>query len=52
MIELSFQSNDDSSNKLLMVCTKYQEAMKLLTSHCELWPDEIESFQTLFDGCF
>jgi hypothetical protein len=36
-----------------MACAqKYQDAMKLLTSHQELSADEIESFQTLIDDFY
>jgi hypothetical protein len=52
IIVLSFQSNDGISNKLLMACTKYHEAMKLQISHRELSSDEIEPFQMLIGDFF
>ncbi len=52
IIEVAFQNNNDIGNKVLTACTKYQTAMKLLTSHRELSVEEIEHFQFLIDDFY
>jgi hypothetical protein len=52
IIEVAFQNNNDFGNKVLKGCTKYQDAMKLLTSHRELSVEEIEHFQFLIDDFY
>jgi len=52
IIEAAFMEGTEISHQLIEACTKYQEAMSLLTIHRDLSEDEIEHFQTLIDDFY
>ncbi len=52
IIEASVGNDETMSSTLIIAMEKYEEALKLLTLHCELTEDEIEDFQTLINDFF
>jgi len=52
IIEAAFMEGTEISHQLIEACTKYQEAMSLLTIHRDLSEDEMERFQTLIDDLY
>ncbi len=52
IIESSFPGERTISPKLIEACSKYQEALEILTCYCELMNDEIEAFQVFVDDFF
>jgi len=52
IIEYAFHSHADFATKLSQACTKYQQALTLLTAHRELTDEEIDSFQDLIDDFY
>ena len=53
LIDSAFSNaDDDYKNKLKLACSKYLQAIELLTAHRILSDDEQETFQDLIDDFF